>query len=214
MVDRVTIDRPDDVAGLEPCVVRRCAGIDGADFDRGFDFGRPDRGVDPEENQDRQREVEGGSGDDDDESLPEWMGVEASRTGVHAAVHAGQLDEATHRDSSDGVQRFTALPPDQLWPEPDAELLDFDARELRGQEMTGLMHDHQQAEDDDDERDEDDRAHAGILLRTRLLPPADVRTWSRAQRSAAMTASRLISPDERVASSAARTDGMMSTNRR
>src|SRR5205807_10412535 len=124
------------------------------------------------------------------------------------------LDEATHRDSSDGVERFTTLPAEQLWPETDAELLDFDAGELRGQEMTRLVHDHQQAEDDDDERDEDDRAHAGILLRTRLVPPADARTWSRAQRSAARTASRVMSSDEWAASSAARTDGMMSTNRR
>src|SRR5713101_2140660 len=214
LVDRVRVDGPDDVAGLEPGVVRRCAGIDGTDLDRGFDFSRPDRGVDAEEDQHRQREVEGGSGDDDHEPLPQWMRVEAARTGIHAAVHAGELDEAAQWDGANRVQRLTALPADQLRPETNAELLDFDAGELRGQEVTGLVHDHQQAEDEDDERDEDDRAHAGNLLRTRLAPPADARTWVRAQRSAAIAASSVRSSVGCAASMAARTEGMMSTNRR
>src|ERR1700693_458617 len=214
LVDRMAVDRLDQVAGLQAGVVCGCSSIDRTDFDRGFDFGGPHRGVDPKEDQHRQREVEGGSGDDDHEPLPQGMRIEAAWTGVHTAVHAGELDEAAQRDGADRVERFTALPSQQLRPEADAELLDFDARELGSEEVPGLVHDHQQAKNEDDEGEEDDRAHAGNLLRSRLVPPADARTWARAQRSAAIAASRVSSSVGSAASRAARTEGMMSTNRR
>src|SRR6202035_1784855 len=214
LVDRMAVDRLDDVAGLQAGGVCGCSSIDRADFDRGLDFGGPHRGVDAKEDQHRQREVEGGSGDDDHEPLPQWMCIEAAWTGVHTAVHAGELDEAAHRDGADRVERLTSLPSQQLRPEADAELLDFDAGELGAEEVPGLMHDHQHAKDEDDERNEDDRAHAGNLLRSRLVPPADARTWARAQRSAAIAASRVSSSVGSAASRAPRTEGMMSTNRR
>src|SRR5216117_1052952 len=116
----MTVDRLDHVAVAKAGRTRRGAGIDRADLDRRLDLGRTDRGVDAEENQDGQGEVERGPGNDDDEPLPEWMGIETARPGVHAAVHAGQLDEAAQRDRPDGIQRLAALPTQQLGAEPDA----------------------------------------------------------------------------------------------
>src|SRR5438067_9814554 len=124
--DWLTVDRLDHIAVAEAGRAGRGAGIDGADLDWGLDLRRTDRGVDAEENQHGKGEVEGRPGDDDDEPLPEWMGVEAARPGIHAAVHAGQLDEAAQRDGPDGIQRLAALPAKQLRAEADAELLDLD----------------------------------------------------------------------------------------
>src|SRR5438093_216101 len=146
--------------------------------------------------------------------FPEWMGIATARPGVHAAVHAGQLDEAAQRDRPDGIQRLAALPTQQLGAEPDAELLNLDARELGRQEMTGFVHDDEPAEDQDDEGDEDDGTHAGSLLRTLLVPPEEARTCARAQRSAALTASSVSSSSGSALSTACRTDGTISTNRR
>src|SRR5439155_24631589 len=108
--------------------------------------------------------------------LAVWIGIGNARPGVHAAVHAGQLDEAAQRDRPDGIQRLAALPAQQLRAEPDAELLNLDARELGRQEVTGFVHDDQPAEDQDDEGDEDDGTHAGSSLRTLLVPLEAVRT--------------------------------------
>ena len=174
--DRMTIYRLDHVAVAQAGRACRGAGIDRADLDRRFDLGRTDRGVDAEENQDGKGEVEGGPGNDHNEPLPEWMGVEAAWPGVHAAVHAGQLDEATQWDRPDGVQRLAALPAHQLGAEPDAELLDLDAGQFGRQEVTGFVHDDQPAEDQDDEGHEDDWTHAGSSLRTLLVPLEAVRT--------------------------------------
>src|SRR5206468_6604946 len=147
----MTVHRLDHVAVAKAGRTRRGAGIDRADLDRRLDLGRTDRSVDAEENQDGQDEVERGPGNDDHEPLPEWMGVETAWPGVHAAVHAGQLHEATQRDRPDGIQRLAALPAQQLGAEPDAELLNLDARELGRQAMTRLVPDDEPAEDHNDD---------------------------------------------------------------
>src|SRR5713101_3990740 len=214
LADRATINGADHVTRLQSGGARRCARVHGADRDWGSDLGRPDRGVDREEDQDGEREVEGGPGNDDDEPLPERMRVEAARTGIHAAVHAGQLDEATERDGPDGVEGLASLPAEELWAESHTELLHLDPGELGADEVAGLVHDHQDAEDDDDQGDENHGAHAGSWLHTRLGPLAAARTWARAQRSAAMTASTVNSGAGSAAASARATEGTMSTNRR
>src|SRR6266851_4458490 len=214
LVDRATVNGADHVSRLQPGVARRCAGVHGADLDWGSDLGRPNRGVHGEEDQDRQRQVEGGPGNDDDEPLPEWMRVEAASTGIHAAVHPGQLDEATERNSPDGVEGLASLPAEELGAESHTELLHLDPGELGADEVAGLVHDHKQAEDEDDQRDEHDGAHAGSWLHTRLGPLAEACTWARAQRSASMTDSRVNSFAGSAAASARATEGTMSTNRR
>src|ERR1700737_4567612 len=147
-----------------------------------------DRQVNTEEDDHGQRKVEGRTGHDHDESLPERVRVEAPGPRPHAPIHAGELDEAAERDGAHRVQRLAALPTDQLGAEADAELLDLDAGKLGGQEVTRFVDDHQAAEDQNHERNEQHRAHAGSLLRSRLAPSTEVRTWARAQRSAATTA--------------------------
>src|SRR6202011_5484668 len=142
------------------------------------------------------------------------MRIEAARAGVHGAVHPGQLDEATERDGADGVEGLASLPAEELRNESEAELLHLDAGELGADEVARLVHDHEDAEDEDDERDEYDGAHAGSWLHSRLGPVAAARTWARAQRSAAMTASSVNSCAGSAASTARATEGMMSMNRR
>src|ERR1700730_3243202 len=142
------------------------------------------------------------------------MRIDATRARVHAAVHPGQLDEATERDGPDCVQRLASLPAEQLGTKSNAELLHLDPAQLGGEEVTRLVHDDEAAEDHDDERNEDDGAHAGSLLRSRLVPSADVRTWARAQRSAAISAFRVNSSAGSAAATARATEGTMSTNRR
>src|SRR5437588_1457988 len=183
-------------------------------MDRNLHIALPHRQVDAEKDDDRKREVERRAGHDHDEALPEWMRIEAPRACVHAAVHPGELDETAQRNRAHRVERLPSLPTEQLWPEADAELLDFDAGEFGGQEMTGLVDDHEPAEDQDDERNEQDRAHAGSLLRSRLAPSTEVRTWRRAQRSAATTASSVKASPGGAASTARRTDGTISSKRR
>src|ERR1700716_221307 len=142
------------------------------------------------------------------------MRIPAARAGIHAAVDAGQLDEATKRDGSDRVERIAALPAKQLGAESHAELLHLDPGKLGGDEVTRLVHDHQETENDDDERDEHDWAHAGSWLHSRLVPLAAARTWARAQRSAAMNASSVHSCPDSAASTAGAPEGTMSTKRR
>src|SRR2546423_4826012 len=213
-VDGVTVYGADHVTGLQAGGARRCPGVHGADFDGSFDLGGTDRGVHAEEDQHRQRQVEGGSGNDDDEPLPEWTRIEAPRAGVHATVHPSQLDEATERDGPDRIEGLATLPAEELGAESHTELLHLDPGQLGADEVPRLMHDDEQAEDEDDQRDEDHRAHAGSLLRSRLLPSPEARTWSRAQRSAAITLSRLKSSAGPAASTRRATDGMISTKRR
>ncbi len=58
LVDRATVDGADHVTRLQPGVARRGAGVHGAHRDWGLDLGRAHRGVDAEEDQHRQRQVE------------------------------------------------------------------------------------------------------------------------------------------------------------
>src|SRR5256885_1214606 len=166
--DWAAVDGANHVTRLQSSGAGRGAGVDGAHLDRRLDLGRTDRGVDAEEDQDRQREVEGGARDDDHETLPEWVRVEATRTSVHAAVHSRQLDEATEGDGPDGVERLAPRPAEERGAESHAELLPLDASELGGAEVTRPVHDHEEAEDEDDERDEHHRAHAGSWLQSRV----------------------------------------------
>src|SRR5437868_2717398 len=81
LTDGMPVDRLDHVAVTQAGRAGRSAGIDRADLDRRLDLGRAHRSVDAEENQDGEGEVEGRAGHDDDEPLPQWMGIEASRPG-------------------------------------------------------------------------------------------------------------------------------------
>src|SRR3989442_15033594 len=211
LVDRATVDGANHVTRLQPGIARRRTGVHGADLDRRLDLGRTDRGVDAEEDQDRQRQVERGPGDDDHEALPEGMRVEAARPGVHAAVHPGQLDEATKRDGPDGIERLAARPSEELGAEAHAEMLPLDAGELAGDQVTRLVHDHEEAEDEDDERDEHHRAHAGSWLQRRVGPLPAARSWAGAHPAPGIPATSVSCSPGSGASSARATEGTMST---
>src|SRR5438270_6572036 len=210
--DRATIDRANHIAATQARIGRRRACIHRTDLDGRFNLRHANRHEDGGEDEDRQDQVEGGPSHDDEKSLPERMSIEAAWAGIHAAVHAGKLDEPAQGNAAYGVQRFSSLDPKQLGAKTDAELFDLDAREFGGEEMARFVHDDQQAEDHDDERDEDHRAHASSSLRRRPDATA-ARTRARACRSAAKRVSRDSSSTTGAVSSACSTSGTMSMNR-
>src|SRR2546429_6124672 len=117
LVDGATVDGANYVTGLQPGVARGGAGVDRAYRDRRLDLGCPDGGGDADKDKDRQREIIYGYSDDDHETLPERVRVEAAGGGVHAAVHPGQLYEATAGGGPDGVERLAARPGEELMDE-------------------------------------------------------------------------------------------------
>ena len=133
--DRLTVDRANYVAATQARIGRRRACIHRTDLNRRFNLRQANRHEDTGEDEDRQDQVEGGAGHDHEKSLPERMRIETAWAGIHAAVHAGKLDEPAKGNAAHGVERFSSLDSKQLGAKTDAELFDLDARELGSEEM-------------------------------------------------------------------------------
>src|SRR6266566_575283 len=186
-MDRMTLDRYEDVARLEPGRRR------GPRFTLQGRLYPPDPrrrhlctvgGEDRHEDDKTEDEVRERSCAQDDRALPRLLGFEDSRRilrrDLFEGVHACDADEASERQRLHPILGLTLLYGPEARSEPDEELVDLDTELLRGDEVAELVQPDRQ-QDRDDEKDDPEGRHEHASMR----PCAS----ARAQRSASSTAS-------------------------
>ena len=104
---------------------------------------------DAEEQEQRQDEIHDGAREDHDHARAHGLlTVAAAARIVLLGVHAGNVVETAEWDRADGVHRLAALEAHELRAKADGELVDAHARHLRRGEVTELMDEDEQAEDE------------------------------------------------------------------
>ena len=113
------------------------------------------------EEHERQQEVHHRSHDEDLEPLPLRLRQElvGAAGGSFFGRLARHLDVAAERQRADAVLRVAAAEADDGWIEPELEFEDADFDALRGQEMSQLVHEYQDAQHDDELDDRDRKSH-------------------------------------------------------
>ena len=161
--DGASVDGADPVTALQAGGGRRTVVRDPSHDGRpdGTPHGRQDDAEDDR----RQHEVHPGAGEHDQESRPEGLererllGIEDGRTGSFQRIlFPHHLHVAAHRDGGQAVFRLLAAPSRQHRPEPDREPLDSHPGPAGDQEVSELVDQDEDADDDDEGKD---GGHAG-----------------------------------------------------
>ncbi len=178
-IHRMTVHPDHLVPGENPRLGRRIAGkhlLDHVDRESHHH-------VHGEEQDHRQQKVHQGAGRQNTEPLPGLLHRKAVGI-VRSFVLSLKLDIAPHGQGPDGILGQSAVPGEKLGPHADAELMDPDPVEAGQDEMSELVADDQETEDDD-------KADKGLHTAHQKRPLSPVTARRRASASRARRSSRV-----------------------
>src|SRR6267142_661601 len=208
--DRTSVDRAHDVA-------RAQVGGRGTVGGDASNDGRPHRASharqDDAEDDRGQDEVHPGTGEHDQEPGPERLereglvGIEGGRAAaLQRVLLAHHLHVTAHRNCRQTVLGLLAAPAQEHWAEADGEPLDSDAGPAGHEEVTELVDEDQDADDDDEGQDS---VHAAVPPRRE-----SIRCWTTRRVSASTSTHASIEPSSPAGalSSACSMSSAMSVN--